>query len=638
MTDNRNGKRSAGGSAVLRGISKIYLWFQRKLQGGLFGKILCGYTKENEALSNSLLNSVVGNRSKIGSFVRKFRFLIAEQFEGSRILKLWQRFIHFLAGCQLRFYGSFFMTFGVYIGLIYFFKRFFFTSDGIPSISYLITAAIMIICSVPLLFSGRTLASALKWSKTGNYIFSTVLGIPDEKMDVQPSRYGEIYNIAIFAGVVSGTLSFFVHPFYMIGAIGIFAAFALVITFPEIGVLIALGLLPILSAHALGRSVLMFVICIYSFGFFIKLIRGKRVLNFEIIDLVILFFGICLAFFGISPDIESSVPETIKLLIYLVGALVAGNLMRTKTWQKRSAYVTLAVSVFISMILVLQKICLYTGINIPFISQDLIFFDGGELLAGYLTISLMFAYAGAFIGKGRKAKLAFLLTAAIIISAIVFLRSPFGMIGAFVASWVFFFIITDKSLSAAIFTGTAIAGVTVVSPKILPNALQSFLGINADSIYSIVKVWKGSLDLIVSSLPAGAGIGGFAELYPIFAVTGFESVRGAGSLWLNLACEIGMLGLIAFAAVLFVFMQNCFEYLSVTGGRSVRGLVSAGYAAIIGIFVQSLFYNMFSSGTFFYAFFCIITILSAAIRTGRKDIIKKNEFKANTETAASVDL
>lgn len=638
MIDNRNEKKSAGGSAVLRGISKIYLWFQRKMQSGFLGKILCGYTKENEALSNSLLNSAVGNRSKLGHFVRKFRFLIAEQFEGSRILKLWQRFIHFLVGCQLRFYGSYFMTFGVYIGLIYFFKRFFFTSDGMPSISYLFVAAIMTVCSVPLLFSGRTLASAVKCSKSGNYIFSSIFGIPDEKMNVQPSRYGEIYNIAIFAGVVSGTLSFFLHPLYMIGAIGIFAAFALVITFPEIGVLIALGLLPILSAHALGRSVLMFVICVYSVGFFVKLIRGKRILNFEIIDLVILFFGVCVGFFGISPNIESSVPETIKLLIYLIGALVAGNLMRTKTWQKRSAYVTLAVSVFISMILVLQKICLYIGIKIPFLGIDVTFFDGGELLAGYLTISLMFAYAGAFIGKERKAKIAFLFTAAVIIFAIVIIKSPFGMIGAFVASWVFFFTITNKSLSAAIFAGSVIAGVSVVSHNFIPNVLRSFLGISADSIYSIAKVWWGSVDLVVAYLPSGTGIGGFAELYPMFAVAGFESVSGSGSLWLNLACEIGIIGLISFAAVIFVFIQNCFEYLTATGGRSVRGLVAAGHAAIIGIFVQSLFYNMFLSGAFFYAFFCIITILSAAIRTGRQDIIKKNEFRANTEMAASVDL
>ena len=160
----------------------------------------------------------------------------------------------------------------------------------------------------------------------------------------------------------------------------------------------------------------------------------------------------------------------------------------------------------------------------------------------------------------------------------------------------------------------------------------------SSGVYSMMKIWQGSMQLIVASMFCGVGQGGFKELYPIYSVTGFETAANPNALWLRLLCDVGIIGLMLFALVIFFIIQNCFEYLATSEKKEFRTFIVAGFAALIGLLVQSLFCDLFSNAFFLYAFWCLITVLCAAIRTERREVQKYVGFGDNNEVAASIEL
>jgi len=628
-------KKKNNGSAILRCINKLAFWIERKIKTGFVGNVLGSYTKEDQAMKKSFTASIVGRKSIIGALFEKIRFVIAEQFEESRLLSILRKFINFFLGCRLRFYGTFFMTFGAYIVLIYFFKKFFVANEE-PRISYLITAIILIASSVPLLLSGQAFAHRVVSSKSGHFIAVDILGISEEKMNVPKSRYSDIYNIAIFAGIACGTLSYFIDPLYIIGTIFSIFAVAVIISRPEIGVLGAVAFLPYLSGNG-NTDFLSIIIILYSVGYFIKLICGKRVLNFEIIDLVILFFAIILTLSGASYIGDVGASRT-TLVIFVVGAFVAGNLMRTKIWQLRCVVATILSGTVVSMIIILKETVNLAGYTEMAESiNKTVFFDNGKILAGYLIVSLLFVLAEFFNRGGVKKSIVLLMATSMLIIAIILLGSVSAWIGASVAIILFFFIKTKKTLSALLISGVVLPCALTYTYEFLPERLRNIFDFTSTRIYSTLKIWQGSMQLVVASKFGGIGVSGFDYFYPIYSVNGFESAKTSGALWMRILTDVGLIGLIIFIFIAFLCIQNCFEYLSRSNGKG-NSFIIASFAAFIGLFVQSLACDFFSNKAFFYAFWVFIAVICAAIRSERQEAEKNNGLYSNSEHTASVLL
>ena len=172
-------------SLILYYLDIFTSFFYRKLSTGFFGKLTNGCLEENKMLSRSFFASQINSSSRVGSLIRKIRFIVAEQFEESRILLLWRRLILFLVGSKMRLYGSFLMTFGIYTGLIYFIKPFIETSVEADPI-YLVWGGALSLAALPMVFTSKTLSQALNASTFGHFLVSDAFGIPDEKLSVIP--------------------------------------------------------------------------------------------------------------------------------------------------------------------------------------------------------------------------------------------------------------------------------------------------------------------------------------------------------------------------------------------------------------------------------------------------------------------
>ena len=161
-------------SSIIRCFCKLSENIRKKAKNGALGVAFGKYTKINEKIQTCMVSLLLGKASKTTAFMRKIRLMVSEQFEESKILKIINRLAKFFLGCKLRLYSTFFMTFGIYTGLVYFLKKVMLSHAG-TSESMLTFACITFLVSIPLFFTRKNLAEALKSSKIGNFIVCEVM-------------------------------------------------------------------------------------------------------------------------------------------------------------------------------------------------------------------------------------------------------------------------------------------------------------------------------------------------------------------------------------------------------------------------------------------------------------------------------
>ncbi len=642
MTESRKQRteRSKKGSVILSSLNRFSAWVSKKAKNGLFGSILGSYTKANEKMHTGFASSLLGKSSKISGLMKKLRLVIADQFERSKILNFLNHITKFFLVCKLRLYSAFFLTFGIYTGLVYFLKRFVMMQSD-ASESLLIFAGVAVIISIPLLFTNKNLAEALKTSKAGYFLVSDVFGVPDEKLDVATTKHGRVYNLAIFMGVFVGTLTYFIDPAYIVAIIATVAIIALIVTFPEIGVVTVIVLLPLLSLKKF-EFLLISLTALYVFGYFIKLIRGKRVISFEIIDLFAVFFALIILANGSH---ASSSAEIAKMIGLLIGAFAAGKLLRIKIWQSRCLIASILSGTVMSMLIIWQKITElagdFLGYSFLIFERDTVpFFKGNiHIISSFLVVCIILNIGTFYSAKGTKQKIVIALNSMILLGALVLVGSMFYIICGLFALLIFFFIMSYNTLSVVLM-GSAVTAVGVLLiPQNIKSAVASFiLKDNIASLISTIKVWDGSVELLKATLFVGVGIGGFRLLYPIYAIAGAEGVSDCGSLWIRMLCELGIPGVIVLILILFLFIQNCCEYLKKPLGTASKASIATGLSCVIFLIAISFICDIFSNSCMYYVFWLLLSVVCSGIISDRAEIEKNAGYTINTEYAATVSV
>lgn len=641
INERKRVKARRHGSGILRGLGALASLIHRGVKNGLIGRLMSRYTAENDSLHRSLSASVVKRDSKFGQLVRQARFTVGEQFEESLFASAVRRVYSFLLGCKLRLYGTFFATFGLYTALVYAAERYLFRTE--VNGDFLVCGTVTVIAALPLIFSGRTFADAVRTSRAGTFLFCNFFGIPTEKFNAASERHGDAYNFAIIAGVAAGSLTFFISPVYVYLAIIAVIAAAVILSFPETGVLIAILLIPF-GGYSATSGLIGTVTLLFTFGYAVKFLRGKRVLHFDIFDLALAFFAFAVILAQLVRG-GSGASGAENHLLLLVGCFVAGNLMRTKPWVKRCVYSLTASATFSSMIYIWQRVTERIG-NVV-IGKSAVrlfpigvepFFGDNDLFAAYLTVAFIFTLCSAGSLRGMKRFTVCMMSSVAILTAIFLTGSVPGIFGVVVA-WLFFVIaVSRRTLVSAFF----IFLVTVSAVLVLPSTVFSWLGravtSGSGAVISILRTWQGAARLAVATLFGGTGFGGFEELYPGYAVPGFESAADSSALWLQLLCEMGIVGLILFGFAVFLILQNCFEFASHTENTRAKKFTLATMATVIGLLSQSMLCDIFADERIFFAFWLTCTLTCAYIRLCRTEADDAMIGKANTEYAATVEL
>lgn len=630
-------------SAVGRLVDAIY----DALSGGFIGRIFTSYKKEEKAFEDGFIKNYYTGGQKTKGYVRKGREKLSEAFEKSYILGKLSDFMRALLATSVKLYGNCLLSFGIYTVLVYYIKEFV-PGLGQADISFLITGICVAAVSLPLMTSKKSLAEAVGESKMARLLFISIFGFREESFEVPPKRSRARSNAAVIAGILCGLLTFFVHPLYIPVSIGFAVSGMLIMVNPEIGIIFTLFALPFFSLLKSPSMTLAVFVLITAGGYLIKLVRGKRILKIELIDFVILIFGILIWLSGvISSGGRESLESALISCFLLLGYFLVVNTMRTEKWLIRCVTALVSSATIVSLYGIYQY---FAGkLNVQWLDTSYFtdirgrvvsLFENSNVLAFYLV--MVFPLSIALISKVRtkKEKFLCLLASLSMLLCIVFTWSR-GAWVALIAGMVLFFIIySRRTLKYLLFGCFAIPFLPLVLPSNVVHRFMSIGDLSDSSTFYRVYTWRGTLRMIKEYFWSGIGYGtsAFTGIYPEFAYAGMEAAEHSHSLFLQILCGIGFPGLLVFIAVMFLFSQRNLEYFGNPAGKSSKIMTIAAFTSVISALIMGLFDYIWYSYRIFFLFWVIVAISNAYIRIGDRDMSRRHTDEVCDRSSASLDL
>lgn len=603
---------------------------------GFFGTLLTSYTSLNHRLSSGFFGKYFFYNPKITKFFRRIQRFFASRLESCVTISLTSRAIERLCSFPLQYYGNFGLFFGIYTIVVYYVKLF------IPWLvasqtSHLWTGIIVAITSIPLLFSRINLANSVKSSVIGRGIFKSTFGFSDEAFDNKKTTSRGKGNAMLFLGLLAGIATLFIHPLYIILAIFTVLIITLIACSPEIGVLLTIFVLPFLSLTDSPTIWLCLMVLVTAFFYVIKLIRGKRVFNLEILDLAIILFGILILLSSVfSAGGHASVYSAIVSVVLLLGYFLLVNLMKTEKWIKRCIFALITSSVIVSLIGIFEF--LFGAESNNWLDQSFFgiiktrvvsLFGNPNILSVFLVMVFPFILALSIRAKEKSDK--FLIRALIIlfILCITFTWSRAAWVAVIIGTLFFAMLCTKKSFR--------IFGVILIIlpliPILLPSSvIERFLSISnfADSSIAYrIYTWKGTLNAIKDYFFFGIGYGdsAFQAIYPSYAYSGIESTPHSHSLLLQVILCMGIIGFLMLSIAIFLNFQKSLEYIKKEKSSASTVYVIAAVASIVSALIMGVFDYIWYNQRIFYLFWTIIAIGTAFVRVGNSERLRLEDFQ-----------
>ncbi len=220
-------------------------------------------------------------------------------------------------------------------------------------------------------------------------------------------------------------------------------------------------------------------------------------------------------------------------------------------------------------------------------------FENPNVYGTFLLIAVPVTLMAAIFGKGWRAKTFFGLTAALTTLNMFLTYSR----GCYVALLVSVLILLFCKGRGWLWAG---AGALALSPFYLPESvMQRIMSIGnlADTSVSYrINIWKGALNMFEKYWWMGVGIGdaAFVSIYQSEALTAVEDAPHAHNLFLQIACEGGILGLVILIVFFIWIFRSGISALAGTTGFAKWMRLSL-VAVWVGLLVQGMtdyiFYN-----------------------------------------------
>ena len=640
-------KKTASIGLILFLLDKLSNAIYHALCNGFFAKIFTSYSKEQEAFETGFLKNHFIS-AKFKAFWRRVRQYISKAFETSWFLNKTKNSARSWLGVPIQSYGKAIFFFGLYTVLVYWI-RFFVPSLNRSEIGYLLVGIGACIVSLPLLRSKDSLAYALDSGILTNMLCYEFLGYRKECFEIPTNPSATKNNLLIFFGMILGMITLFIHPLLILVALLLVFACAIILNTPEIGVLFSLFFLPFLSFFDAPGTILGMIVLLTAISYFIKLIRGKRLLHIELMDLAVLLFFLLIFFSGtITAGGSKGFQEVLLSCCLMLGYFLTVNLMRTALWLKRCVLALVSSGTVVAIWGILQyffaSVSVDAWVDHEYFSnisrRAVSFFENPNVLASYLILILPFVLLMLIYTKRGNEKTLCFVSFCSVIACIVLTWSRGAWLAAIACLLAFGLMYSTKTLRSIFLLGLTIPFWSIILPE---SIIKRFLSIGnlADSSTAYrYYTWKGSFEIIKKYFMEGIGYGtsAYQAVYPQFAYAGIEAAEHSHSLFLQILIGLGIGGLLSFFCILFFASQMNFEYLKQSQNQRSKIFVIAAMCSILGALVMGLFDFVWYNYRIFFLFWVMLGLACACIRVGRAEE-NRHAYIENDETnTATMDL
>ena len=579
-------------SVLVRYLTRFFAFLYRTFLAGWFGFFFTSYEAISEGFSSSVFVRKIKNLSnyRIFHFVRKLKRYAAFVYERSLFLSLVRGMWTRLLTARVNMLGCFFLCYGGGLFFIQLFKKF-----AVPGKDWVFGELVLCgFCAVVgcfMLMSQKSLANAVYESHFLWWLLFDCLGFPTislteaTKKDVRGG-----FSVPIVLAILSAVLSFFVNPILLFAAALLFALLCALLASPESGVIVALFALPFLSTVQLC----LFLGLIY-FSYILKLICGRRLFHWHMIDCVILGFLSFLVFGGLVGIGASGALKMLLMVGFMGMYFVVKNIISSPAMVKRCLYALAGSSAIVAAYGIYQN---YFGIlSTKWQDMEMFFqirgrvvsfFENPNVLGEFLILVFPITLALALTAKRSYERFFLGVVALLDIWCLIFTWSRGAWIGLIVAVLIFGCVYRKDFLT---FVTLALPwfGVFVFLKKD-SLILTRLTGFGDSSTSYRLGIWRGVARMLQDFGLYGIGIGeeAFTKVYPLYALAGMEAAPHAHNLYLQIAVEMGAFALAIFVAFILLYAQFSFSFCKSAMSRSNKSVCLGIFCGVLAILVQGM--------------------------------------------------
>lgn len=558
---------------------------------------------------------------------KKFRLWFASLVEESFFNRLWWQLSRALLALDMVSWGTGLLAFGVVLLLVQMVQLV--TKAAATPLTIQTGFAVACIFSSLLCASSR---EPLGETVLDSRIFSRILidfcGVRKSSLSVERARHG--YLLPIFLGALLGLLTFRIPLLVLLFLVVAVIGAAIVLCVPETGLMVVLLALPFVGTMPLT------LLCLYvDLAYLFKLMRCKRVMVIEAIDIAVAGFGLALLFLGGLTSIRrgSSLQQVALYLVYILTYLMAANSIRGKKLADRVADCMLLSALGASLMGIYQNIVGLES-SVSWLDQEMFAeigsrvvgpFDNPNVFGEYLIMVLPLALCCMALGGGIRRALGLVVTGTVGV-ALIFTWSRGAWLGAMLAVGLFLLLLQPKLLRLALPGLLALPFLPAVVPASILNRLTSIGNLADTSTAYRVSIWTASVKMIKEIFVTGIGTGSqaFTALYPVYALGGAAYALHAHNLYLQIFIELGLLGMLTFVIMLVLFYKWVFyNYRTITNRRYASIILALGMG-ILGLLVQGLTDNVWFNYRIVLFFWILMGL---AVGIGRSTTIDKSESR-----------
>ena len=628
MNSSQGKRTERQASVILRALHAFSAWLYALILHSLIGRAVTGYRHTEQALSDTRWHRLTHSRRKRADRPAfRFRQWVSRLFEQSLVCRLVGALERALLRTAMKCYGVFLLFFGCYCAVTYYVLGSF--ADQQPSVWHLFTAGVLMLVSLPMFATGRSLAHCLRRSTVLRTLIVDWLGIAEERLASCGETGREHYLEALIAAILTGSLTFICSPTAVLLTALVTVGVLLVLREPEVGLLISLALTPFLSLLGRPTLTLLALVGVTMVSYAVKLLCGKRMLRMQAADWLVLALLAMLLLGGVvTHGGRASLYSALTYALLGLTYFAVVGLVRSQKGVRRVIRVMLFSCVATALLGVGQYA--FSRPALQYVDMSLFSDLGGRvtalwgnpnILAEHLILLLPTSLTLLLLQRRLLRGFGGALCMVAIAVCLIFTWSRGAWLGCLIALLLYVLCLDHRMMSWVI-VGTVPALALV--PFAPDTVLRRFASIGSRTDSSIVyrlNLWKGVGNMLSDHGLAGVGVGesAFCAVYADYALPGIETAMHTHSLYLQLLCEIGAVGLAVFGLAMLLWLQRALEWLRYASMREARLVVLGGVAGIAALLIMGAFDHVWYNYRIYMLFWTLAGLVTAQIRVGEND-------------------
>ncbi len=579
---------------------------KKKKTVGAFDYVFTSYEKLTEKRRESAISALL-YRASVSRGWAAIRRRFARSSERSFILSAVRRFAYALPSVTLRAYGTFIFALGFYSALVCVIKAI--ASTLVTDTDALVFGGVLILASVPLLLSGKTLSDAVLESRLGSFIAFDLLGYRRETA-LSKKRIIKRCDISMIVGMAFGLLSFYIDIERITAGIIAVLAVYLIMSSPEGGAVLLVALAPVLP-----EKISVIYIAVLATGYLFKLLIGKRTFKLDLADSVMLVFALVVTF-GDTVHYGNGTPELFgSHFVYILAYFLTVNLVKGEKWQK-SCLGAASFGGVMTAFLAVAEMYLYGRISqLEFESGTLenvrdtfmTLMETSESAVLYI-VAVFPILLSAVAGRRRESEKgishngagAAALCAALVFVAAIVSGSRSLWLGMAVGFSVLLAFVNIRYIAIPAAVASAVPLAILILPDRLDVYIKRLFDLSGEGSLANVGVRENSVRMFLDNIVGGIGgaDGVFSSYYGPYTGTGVTP-DSAKNLFLGVGVSYGITGLVIFVTALIFLGIKIY-----TRARSSEpGEAKAVLAGLISFAFVGLTLDFFADPKLFLLFF-----------------------------------